>query len=169
MDLGEIGKSDLFAMTIAQCSDCDDETRLDSDIVDLWGGILSDVHPDLSVSNPPDIASWHREFAATISRYKSGDPDLFPLAAVIASKLELAYPSFDAVDRQFVFEQAISSDRTLSLHYDDIFDHAAGSVLTLWRQVELALCASERSDMPKLGDWNLDTGRDEYGRLVFWG
>jgi hypothetical protein len=168
MDLGEVGESDTYALTIAQCSNSDDRTQLDRDIVTLWHGMFEDVHPELFVAHQPDSSSWHRGFVARVSGCTAGEVRLFPLAAVIAAKLGQAYPSFEMVDRQFVEEQLVPSERPLNLHFDDIFDLAAGNIVTVWRQVEQAVCAAKTSDLPTLGNWDLDTGRDEHGRLVFW-
>jgi hypothetical protein len=54
------------------------------------------------------------------------------------------------------------------LHYDDIFDHAVANVAAVWGVVEQAVCAADLPSLSMFGDWNLDTGRDEDGRLVFW-
>jgi hypothetical protein len=168
MHMGEIGESDCFAQTVAQCSESGDRTQLDRDIVSLWSGMLEDVHPELFAAYPPDIALWHREFVARVSGCSAGSVRLFPLAGVISAKMGLEYPSYASIDRQYIEEQAVPSVRPLSLHYDDIFDHAAGTVTVLWRLVEKALCSGDEPVLPLPGDWNLDNGCDEHGRLVFW-
>jgi hypothetical protein len=96
------------------------------------------------------------------------DVRLFPLAGVIAAKMALTYPAYDRIERQFIEEQVVPSQEPLHLHYDEIFDHAAGNVTVLWRQVERAVCADDPLHVPGFGDWNLDNGRDEHDRLVFW-
>jgi Zinc dependent phospholipase C len=166
--LGEVGESDNFALTVAQCSNSEDRSGLDRDIVTLWHGMFEDVHPELFVAHQPDSTSWHRGFVARVSGCVAAEVRLFPLAGVIAAKMGLAYPSFGAVDLQFIEEQLLPLERPLYLHYDDIFDHAACNIAELWRQLEQALCAAEATQLPMLGDWNLDTGRDEHDRLVFW-
>ena len=103
-----------------------------------------------------------------VSRNAAGAVRLFPLAGVIAAKMGLAYPSFSAVDMQFIEEQMVPLETPLYLHYDDIFEHAACNVEAVWRLVEQAICAADSSFLPMFGDWNLDNGRDEQGRLVFW-
>ncbi|MEI6209794.1 MAG: zinc dependent phospholipase C family protein [Desulfuromonadales bacterium] len=168
MNLGEIGESDYFALTVAQCSNSDDGAELDHDIVALWEGMLADVHPDLFEADPPDTVSWHRELVAMAARSRGDAVRLFPLAGVIAAKMELAYPAYKMVDRQFIEELAVPSERPLCLHYDEIFDHAVGNVGILWKLVERAVCAEDPADQPTFGDWNLDNGCDEHGRLVFW-
>ena len=80
----------------------------------------------------------------------------------------LAYPAFEAVDRQFIDEQMVPSVPSCSLGYDDIFDHAADNVVAVWKQVEQAVCGENPSYVPAFGEWNLDSGRDEHDKLVFW-
>jgi hypothetical protein len=168
MKLGEIGESDYFAVTVAQCSNSDDRTQLDSDIVSLWEGMLKDAHPGLFAVNPPDSCFWHQRFVSMLAGRTERDVRLFPLAGVIAAKMALTYPAYDRIDRQFIEEQIVPSQEPLHLHYDEIFDHAAGNVTVLWRQVERAVCVDDPLHLPGFGDWNLDNGRDEHGRLVFW-
>jgi len=168
MNLGEAGVSDSFARTVAQCSSASDRTQLDCDIVTLWEGMLNDVHPEMYGANQPDSASWHREFIAAVDRDIAGAVNLFPLAGVIAEKMKLAYPAYDAVDRQYIDGQKFSSETWHQLHYDRIFDHAVKNTAAIWRLVERAVCDENAPNLPVFGDWNLDTGLDELGRLVFW-
>ena len=62
----------------------------------------------------------------------------------------------------------VATERPLYLHFDDIFECAAGNIAAMWRQLEQAICANDASSHPTYGDWNLDTGRDEHDRLEFW-
>jgi hypothetical protein len=168
MNLGETGVSDSFARTVALCSSASDRTQLDSDIVTLWEGMLKEVHPDLYGTHQPDSASWHREFIAMVDGSAEVAVKLFPLASVIAAKMGLAYPVYDAVDRQYIDGQIIPSKIPQRLQYDDIFNHAAGNTAAIWRLIERAVCAENTPNLPTFGDWNLDNGLDELGRLVFW-
>jgi hypothetical protein len=167
-NLGEIGASDNFALTVARCSNSEDRTMLDRDIVTLWHGMLEDVHPELYAAQPPSSISWHREFIARATDYRAGELRLFPLADVISARVGAPYPAFAARDRQFIDTQLVPSKRSQYLNYDAIFDHAADNVALLWRQVEQAVCDTDPVHLPPFGEWNLDTGRDEHGRLVFW-
>jgi len=168
MNLGEIGVSDSFALTVARCGDADDGTSLDRDIISLWQGMLEETHPELYAAHPPSSAAWHRAFVARASDCRAGEVRLFPLAGVIAAKMGLAYPAFKAIDRQFIDEQTVPTVRSYSLGYDDIFDHAANNIVAVWRQVEQAVSGEDQSYEPAFGEWNLDSGRDEHDKLVFW-
>lgn len=168
MNLGEIGVSDSFALTVARCGDADDKAALDRDIVLLWQGMLEDTHPEQYAAHPPSCVSWHRAYVARASDCRAGEVRLFPLAGVIAAKMELSYPAFKAIDRQYIDEQVVPSVLSCSLGYDDIFDHAAENVVTVWKQIQRAVCGEDQSYVPAFGEWNLDTGRDEHDKLVFW-
>ncbi len=168
MNLGEIGVSDTFARTVAQCSDADDGTRLDRDIVTFWEGMLGDAYPHQFVKYPPNSASWHREFVAKAADCRAGEVRLFPLASVIAAQMGVAYPAYETVDRQYIEEQLVPSETPCLLHYDKIFDHAAENVAAVWRLVEQAVCAADPAHVHQFEEWNLDTGRDAHDRLVFW-
>lgn len=168
MKLGEIGESDRFALTVARCGDSDDKTRLDRDIVTLWQGMLEDIHPELYVAHPPSCASWHREFVARAADCRAGEVRLFPLAAVISANTGLSYPAYGAIDRQFIEEQRVPSEMKIHMHYDDIFDQAVVNIAAVWGLVERAVCADDLSHLSEFAGWNLDTGRDGHGRLVFW-
>jgi len=168
MNLGEIGESDRFALIVARCSHSDDITQLDRDIAMLWQGMLADVYPQLFVADPPDCASWHREFVAAVAESGGGTVHLFPLAGVIAAKMELTYPTYAAIDPQFVEEQEIPTEKPGYLHYDDIFERAINNVAAVWGLVEQGVRSDDPAHQAAFGEWDLDTGRDEHGRLVFW-
>lgn len=168
MKLGEVGDSDRFAMSIVQCSNGDDKTRLDSDIASLWDAMLKDVYQQLSVTNPADVASWHREFVANVDSHAAGDRRPFPLAAVISARISLDYPAYEAVDRQYISGLTVSKEKPSPLNYDDIFYHAICNVAVIWMLMERAVFVNDSPPLSDFGDWNLDTGRDELNRLVFW-
>jgi hypothetical protein len=168
MNLGEVGVSDNFALTVARCSNSSDRSQLDSDIVTLWHAMFKEVHPELFAAHPPDSTLWHREFVAKASDCRAGEIRLFPLAGVISARIELPYPSFDKIDQQFIDDQLVPTTKPFNLSYDDIFDRAATNVAHVWRMVERAINCDDRKQPFLIGNWNLDDGLDEQGRLVFW-
>lgn len=82
--------------------------------------------------------------------------------------MELSYPAYEAIDHQFVAGQLVPAEKPVHLDYDDIFDLAVGNVAAVWMLVERLVSADDLTGLPALGEWNLDTGRDEQGKLVFW-
>ncbi len=168
MQWGEIGESDTFAATIAQCCASPDGDQLDNDIAKLWEEMLADVHPEMCATQSPDCRLWHREFMARVNRCFTREVRLFPLAGVIADRMELAYPDYRTIDRQYIDRLLVPATKAYYLSYDDIFNHAVGTVAAVWRMVELAIGSKNQTDLSIYGDWNLDNGRDEQGMLVFW-
>jgi hypothetical protein len=168
MNMGEIGESDCFARTVVRCGASGDTTHLDRDIVTLWQGMLADVHAEIYSETPPNCHSWHREFITAVADSSARSIRLFPLAGVISTKMGLAYPSYTEADRQFIEDQALPMENSFYLDYDEIFDRATQNVSDVWKMVEQSLTAEDATSGPSFGGWNLDNGRDERGRLVFW-
>lgn len=167
MNLGEIGDSDNFGQIITECNAPSGRNCLDLDIANLWNGMLKEVYPELYIVQPPEISAWHREFIARFEECRTTGSYLFPLAGAIAAKTGLRYPASSAVDQQFIAGLTVPADQPFRLNYEDIFCHAADNVALMWRFITQHF-EIEPSKMPKIGDWNLDTGRDEYNRLVYW-
>jgi len=166
---GNIGESNNYEFNISRCSELNNAFQLDDDIVTLWNGMFEDIHPQLFVSNPPDSVLWHREFVLKVdSDCSNGNQHLFPLARVIAAKLGMDYPRFEEVDHQFVAKLVVPSEIPIIMHYDKIFDLAAGNVAAMWKVVEEMIEDNNSTNLHIQGEWNLDTGCDEHGRLVFW-
>jgi hypothetical protein len=134
----------------------------------MWDAVLKDIHPELYDEHPPEISAWHAAFVVRVAECAAAATRLFPLAGVISDKMEFSYPGFAAIDRQFIDEQRVPSENPQSLGYDEIFDHAVDNVAALWRQVELAVTSEFTPRLLASGEWNLDSGRDGQGRLVFW-
>ena len=168
MKLGEIGESDEYAQAVLRCCNSGDRTALDCDIVTLWEDMLAEVHPQLFTALPPDCRAWHRNFVTRVDQCRDSQVRLFPLAGRISEYVGVAYPAYRYVGRQFVADQVVPSEKPYHIDYDDVFDHAADAVADVWKCVEQAVSAAESAQPPQLGNWNLDTGRDGQGRLVFW-
>jgi len=168
MKLGEVWESDSFAQVVLQCSSMADKSCLDNDIVTLWKGMLEDVHPEMYFVNSPDITKWHSQFVARVAATENTDVKLFPLAGLISQKMQLNYPSREKLDFQYLADQMVPLDPPHYLHYDQIFDSAVCNIKALWSLVEESVCSGDLSNVCTFGDWNLDTGTDEHGRLVFW-
>ncbi|HIJ88521.1 MAG TPA: zinc dependent phospholipase C family protein [Desulfuromonadales bacterium] len=168
MSLGEIGESDEYAQAVLRCGNAYDRTALDYEIVTLWEDMLEEVHPQLFAALPPDCSAWHRNFVATVDQCRDSQVRLFPLAGRISERVGLMYPAYKNVGRQFVANQVVPSEKPYHIDYDDVFDHAADAVAEVWNRVAQAVCSPGSDHTPQFGNWNLDTGHDGQGRLVFW-
>jgi hypothetical protein len=54
------------------------------------------------------------------------------------------------------------------MDYDVLFDKAIGNVTQLWRLLAGGVFNNEQTYIEKIGNWDLDTGRDEHKKYVFW-
>jgi hypothetical protein len=128
--------------------------------------MLQDVHPDLHEDNPPGPHQWHAGFGAMVTAGVEDGQHLFPLARVIASRNDLSYPAHNAADRQFIEQLLVPLGEPLD--YDAIFDKATRHVGETWSVVARGVVRDDEEYLSRLGAWNLDTGVDESGGLVFW-
>jgi len=166
MGVGEIGASACLNGRVGMCGDPANRDLLDRDITHLWDGMLSDVHPELYAVNPPDIHAWQGGFSAMAARGHEDGCHLFPLARVIATRNDLSYPAHESTDRDFIEHLEVPCNG--HLHYDAIFDKAAGHIGEAWGLVARGVLTEDTAYRSFFGAWNLDTGLDENGRLVYW-
>ncbi|MHB8057398.1 MAG: hypothetical protein ACYDHC_05825 [Desulfuromonadaceae bacterium] len=138
---------------------------------DLASGLKSLVSPDYpNLARRDDSAV---QWADTMHCIRAGEMMASGIRRVGDAKgdardKQLSYPAYEAVDRQYIEEQTVSSESPNLLHYDEIFDSAAENVAVMWRVVERAVCAGDATGLPLCEEWNLDTGRDGHDKLVFW-
>lgn len=166
LNLGEIGLSEHLESGIAACREGADPDRLDRVIVELWGGMLQDVHPGEFAANPPDIDKWHRRFNFVIGKIAEEGGRLIPFARHLAVDSGLMYPANEDIDPQFIKDLATPAGK---LDYDAIFDAATRNVGNIWQVAASGAIQGQKTYIARIGNCNLDTGRDENGRLVFWG
>lgn len=166
LTLGEIGLSEHLDSGIAACRDEDDPGILDHDIRALWSGMLQDVHPEEFTANPPDIDKWHRKFQSIIDNIAEEGGRLIPFARHLAVDSGVMYPDKEDIDPQFIKGLATPMGQQ---DYDTIFDAAIGNVGKVWQVAASGATQGKKTYLAGIGNCNLDTGRDENGRLVFWG
>lgn len=166
LNLGDIGLSEHLDSGISNCSSEAGSSNLDEDIIKLWSHALETVHPEEFNTNPPDINHWHGRFKFMVDDVGEEGNQLFPLARHVAVGQGLTYPSYEDVDRQYT--HALDTPDG-SMDYEDIFDKAVDNVANIWTWVALGVLKENDEYVSNIGNWNLDTGRDETGTLVFWG
>jgi len=163
LNLGGLGLSEYLDSGIAACRDAIDPELLDRDIVLLWKGMLQDVHPEEFLVNPPDIDKWHDGFNFVIDKIAEEGDKLFPIARHLCMDVGLTYPGEGEIDPQFIRGLETPSGQQ---DYDMIFEAAMHNVGELWQAAASGATRGQKSYLAQIGNWNLDTGRDESGRLV---
>ena len=166
LNLGEVGLSEHLDSGIAACREAADPDLLDRSIVSLWTGMLQDVHPEEFAANPPDIDKWHRRFNFVIDKIAEEGDRLVPFARHLGVDSGLMYPAKDDIDPQYIKDLATPSGKK---DYDEIFEAAIGNVGNIWQVAASGATQGQKTYLARIGNWNLDTGRDESKRLVFWG
>jgi len=166
MGVGEIGESACLNRRLAECGESVNRELLDRDIACLWGVMLHTSHPELYAANPPDVHAWQEGFCTMAARGREEGCHLLPLARVIATRNDLSYPAHDAADRQFIDHLDVPCG--VPMGYDAIFHKTVGHIGDVWGVVVRGVLTDDSGYRSLLGAWNLDTGVDENGRVVFW-
>ena len=165
LNLGEIGLSEHLDSGISACCETTNKNKMDQDIARLWDEMLRDVHPADYQSNRPDIHKWHKGFRFVVDKIGEEGNKLMPIARHVAVGLGLTYPARNEIDKQFVENLKVPNGR---LHYDVIFDNAIKNVGNVWQMVASGVITRDENYAGKISAWNLDTGRDDKDKLVFW-
>ncbi|WP_026841218.1 zinc dependent phospholipase C family protein [Citrifermentans bremense] len=166
LQLGEVGVSDHLKSGIGACSSTDDEDLLDQDILEFWRALLKAVYPAEFAANPPDIHKWHEKFNEIVDAVSSIGDHLFPFARHVAANSGLLYPSTSEIDQQYIDALTVPGG---VMAYQDVFEMAAQNVAAVWSEIAVATFTTNDAVLARFGDWNLDTGKDQTDRLVFWG
>jgi hypothetical protein len=127
--------------------------------------MFRDVYPREFVENPPDINKWHRWFNMVVDDIAEEGNKLMPFARHVAAGLGLTYPSADQIDREYIENLQVPGGQQ---GYEEIFDYGIENVGTIWQLVANGVLEGGNAYLARIGNWNLDTGRDENGQLVFW-
>ena len=168
LNLSKIGLSEHLDKEnggIMSCHHPDDDDRIDASIHDLWHAMLQEVHPGAYAQNAPNIDSWHANFGSRVDLIEEGSA-LPAFARHVAVNAGLTYPEPQEIDSAAFIEGLNTPEGPL--HYDAIFDRARDNVAKVWSWIGQDVSARTLDNVSAIGDWNLDTGRDEAGALVFW-
>ncbi len=162
LNLGDIGLSEHLDSGVCGCGNAG---KLDADIQAAWRSMLSNVHAADFKANPPDMDKWHQRFKLMVDDIGEEGNRLIPIARHIAAGQGLTYPAVSDIDFQYIKDLQVPGGRQ---DYDDIFNRAAENVANVWATVARGVLESEDACFARIGNWNLDTGRDDQNRLVFW-
>ena len=156
--------------TILTCGAVDNRERLDPDIKKLWEVLLRKVHPEIFSGDPPDMDKWHRRCYNILERLLPATSRFIGFARHVCDGLGFLYPTPNELDASYIENLAVPSpgSESCKMHYNDIFDLAIRNVQQGWLRVTRR--ALGYGDLIAFQDdeWNLDTGRDEEEKLVFW-
>jgi hypothetical protein len=165
MNLGGIGLSEHLDSGIAECCQSTNKLAIDTDIKAVWTGMMREVHPADFSGNPPDVDKWHKSFKQMVDVVEEGNK-LWPFARHVAAGQGLTYPDPDEVDKQFIEKIAVPGGRE---SYDKVFNLAIDNVAEVWKMIASGVFNNSSDHITKITAWNLDTGRNEHEKLVFWG
>ena len=166
LNVAEVGLSDHLESGIAACSDPDDDEKMDPDIVNLWIGMMKEVHPTIYTANSPDVNKWHDRFNLIVEEIAEAGNHLLPFARHLGTNSGLIYPAVDQIDKKYI-ENLIVPFGTMN--YDELFSKAIESVSKVWLQISKGVLSGDTLYVAQIGNWDLDTGRNEKNELVFWG
>lgn len=164
MNLGDIGVCEHLDHGIWGCCEPHDSGQLDPAIVSLWESMLKQCHEQQFGDNRPNLHNWHAGFKRVVDAVEEGNC-MMPFARHVAVNCGLTYPAVDAIDRQYI-DKLKTPEGVMA--FDQIFDRALNNVLATWAVVDKAIYSGDQSYKTAIGDWNLDTGRDQTGEYVFW-
>ncbi|MBL4615127.1 MAG: zinc dependent phospholipase C family protein [Magnetovibrio sp.] len=142
-----------------------DENRIDAIVGELWHGMLEEVHAEAYGQNPPNIDSWHAKFGPIVDIIEEGSA-LPSFARHIAVNAGLTYPEPDEVKHEEYIDSLKTPEGPMT--YDAIFDRARDNIAQVWGWIGQDVSANTLDKTAAIGNWNLDTGRDENDALVFW-
>lgn len=167
LNLGGLGFADyLKNNSISTCCDPDDEDKIDPEIADLWREMMREVHANSFAANTPEIDKWHEWFNLIVKEIASASNHLISFFRNMAADDGICYPAPDQIDRQFIDTLAVPSG---TMNYNEIFEKAIHSVEKMWLLVATGVLNGDDTYLSQIGDWDLDTGRNKNGELVYWG
>ncbi len=163
LNLGEIGLSEHLDSGICACGKS--PKKLDPDIRALWEAMLREVHGARFAKTPPVIDNWHGGFRLAVDEIAEEGNHLMPIARHVAVGQGLTYPAVEGIDPQYIKNLRIPGGHA---DYDEIFGRAIKNVAEIWALVAKGVFDGDRTYVARIGDWNLDTGKDANDQYVFW-
>jgi hypothetical protein len=164
LGLDEVGMSEHLDTGIWGCCDPPHSGQLDHAIESAWKRMLSDCFPAAYALNEPDIDGWHAGFKRALDIAEEGNQ--LPLfARHLAVSCGLTFPAVANIDETYIHNLATPDGR---MDYDELFDRTRAHVANMWAVIGKAVFESDTAYETAIGNWNLDTGRDEAGNFVYW-
>lgn len=165
LDVGGIRFAEQLK-AMRSCSSPKSKTRLDEDVARLWKSVLRSVHPAEYRVNVPNVDKWHFAFTRVVDGIAEEAARLIPIARHVAVGAGLMYPLPDKLDRQYL--EGLDTPSMGKQNYETIFDKALGHASEMWEIVASGVYRGDKRFKTQIGNWNLDTGQDPSGKLVYW-
>ena len=164
LNIGEIGLAEHLDSGIWGCCAPPGSGKLDTAVAGTWQRMLEVCYSDAYQTQPPVIDHWHGSLKFIVDKAEEGNA-LPPFARHVAANIGLTYPAIADLDPQYL--EALETPLG-AMHYDQIFDRAMENVLDAWAHVADAVFKNSNTYQTAAVNWNLDTGRDQTGRYVYW-
>lgn len=164
LNLDEVGRSEHLESGIWRCCEGAGSGKLDRSVFATWEHMLSEVYPDEFKKNRPDIHAWHAGFKRSVDLAEEGYR-MPPFARHVAVDCGMTYPAMADVDPSFI--RNLETPEGV-MDYDELFDKALENVLAMWTVIGKAVFENDQAYLTKIGNWNLDTGKNESGNFAYW-
>ncbi len=108
---------------------------------------------------------WHSRFIFMVDQIAEEGNKLHPIARHLTVNPGLTYPAPSDADMDFIKNLSVPVGKN---DYDSIFDMAIENVGQVWQTISVGVFNENDDYLTAVGNWSLDTGRNEDDRLVFW-
>ena len=162
MDVGNIHTNNFLRDGIATCTEPGHPDRLDPTICAVWRHMLQTTDSQMYRDNPPDFHAWHKFFTSLVTAAAPGR--LLALSRHMALGDGVLYPA--KPDASYI--NALQTPNGPPLPYLDIFEKAKVNTRRCWSIMVRACLAEDETGLQRIKNLDLDTGKDEAGKLAFW-
>ncbi len=162
LGIGKIHTNAFLKDGIGTCGTPQDKNKLDTDITTIWKAMLQNADRKRFTSAPPRFNDWHKSFRALISAAAPGK--LLAWSRHVGQNSGLIYPA--TPDNRYLLNLRVPGNATMN--YADLLEKTERHILSFWDLALRATLTNETVDLAPLRNWNLDTGKDEEGKLTFW-
>ncbi len=162
LNVGAIFSDNFLRDGIGACCKPGDPDKLDPAIRRVWDQMLKKTASTEYRKNKPDFDDWHGAFNKLVRL--AGVGKFLVLSRHLLEGKALVYPA--KVDATYTRALAVPWGGTMD--YADIFAKTKTHVRSYWEIVVKAVLTGDDSGLAAIHNWNLDSGRDERGRLTFW-
>ena len=131
-------------------------------ITDIWGRMLRHTDTEQYRTSEPDFQKWHSSFHRLLG--VAGEGKLIPFGRHMVAEQGLVYPK--RPDDTYIYHLSVPGGGHMD--YGDIFEKAHANVHRYWALLLRYCLTAEGADLSSIRNWNLDTGRDEAGRITMW-